>query len=163
MSTVKAPKMKLWLRIVLAGSLGLNLAVAGLAIGAVVRFRDEARPKPEPSFGVMLFRELDHKTRRSLRQKAGGDHGSFRDRRRAESERILSLLRADPFEPETLSGFIQQQASSGHDFQMSVQQAWVARMVAMTGVERASYADKLQQRMLRPHGPPKRHRDGVDN
>jgi len=159
MSTDKPAKMKLWLRIVLAGSLGLNLAVAGLAVGAVIRFRDDGGPKAGPSFGVMLFRELDRETRKSLRQKAGGDHGSFHDRRRAEGVAILNLLRADPFEAEALSGFIEGQASIGHEFQKSVQQAWVARVGAMSVDERTSYADELQQRMRRPHGP-KRHRDG---
>ncbi|PCJ10566.1 MAG: hypothetical protein COB16_00725 [Rhodobacteraceae bacterium] len=158
MSTQKPAKMKLWLRIVLAGSLGLNLAVAGLAIGAVIRFRDEARLRPAPSFGALLFRELDKDTRRALRQKAGGDHGSFHDRRRAEGDVVLTLLRADPFEPDALSSFFQGQASSGHDFRMSVQQAWVTRVVAMSEAERASYADELQQRMHHPHGK-LRHRD----
>jgi len=159
MSTDKPAKMKPWLRIVLAGSLALNLAVAGLAIGAVIRFRDDGGPKAGPPFGSMMFRELDPETRRSLRQKAGGDHGSFHDRRRAEGAAILTLLRADPFEVEALTGFIEGQASSGRDFQKSVQQAWVARVGAMTVDERAAYADELQQRMRRPHGP-KRHRDG---
>lgn len=157
MSTEKPAKMKLWLRIVLAGSLGLNLAVAGLAVGAVIRFRDDGGPKAGPPFGAMMFRELDRETRRSLRQKAGGDHGNFHDRRRAEGEAILTLLRADPFEAEALSGFIEGQASSGHDFQMSVQQAWLARIGAMSVDERADYADELQKRMRRPHGSKRRH------
>jgi len=158
MSTDKPAKMKPWLRIVLAGSLGLNLAVAGLAIGAVIRLRDDGGPKAGPPFGAMMFRELDRETRQSLRQKAGGDHGSFHDRRRAEGEAVLTLLRADPFETDALSGFIQKQASSGHDFQMSVQQAWLAQVEAMSAQERADYADVLQQRMRRPHRS-KRHRD----
>lgn len=145
-------KMKLWLRIVLAGSLGLNLAVAGLAVGAAVRFRDGPQMRPGPMFGVMLFRELDRDARRSLRQKAGGEHGSFHDRLRAEGEAILTLLRADPFEPDALAQFIEAQAATGHQFQTVVQRAWVAKVETMTAGERASYADELQGRMRRKSG-----------
>ena len=154
MSTDKPTKMKLWLRIVLAGSLGLNLAVAGLAVGSMIRFRDEAKPRPGPTFGVMLFRELDRGERRSLRQQAGGDHRSFHDRRRAEGEAVLTLLRADPFEADALSGLLDVQAKTGHDFQNSVQQAWVKKVETMSVEERADYADELQERMHRPPGPP---------
>jgi len=159
MSTDKPAKMKMWLRIVLAGSLGLNLAVAGLAVGAMIRFRDEARPRPGPTFGVMLFRELDSETRRSLRQTAGGDHGNFHDRKRAESEAVLTVLRADPFEADALSHLIKTQATAGHDFQSSVQRAWVNKVDAMTAAERASYADELQGRMRNRPRPPHRDRD----
>lgn len=162
MSTTQTPKMKLWLRIVLAGSLGLNLMVAGLAVGAALRFRDDVRPRPMPSFGAMLFRELDSETRQSLRQQAGGDHGNFHKRRRAEGESVLALLRADPFVVEALSSFLQGKATSGHDFQMLVQKAWIERVAAMSEVERESYADELQQRMHRPPKPP-RHRGSSRN
>jgi len=157
MSTAQPPKMKRWLRIVLAGSLGLNLAVAGLAVGAMIRFHDTPRGRLGPPLGAMLFHELDRKTRRALRQQAGGDHGSFRDRRRAEGEMVLTLLRADPFAAEDLSDFMLGQVSSGHDFQVSVQRAWLGQVAAMNDAERASYADELQQRMQRPHGS-RRHR-----
>jgi uncharacterized membrane protein len=153
MSTEKPAKMKLWLRIVLAGSLAFNLAVAGLAVGAMIRFRDEARPRPGPNFGAMMFRELDHGTRRSLREKAGGDHGNFHDRQRAEGETLLTLLRADPFEPEALSSFIETQAATGHDFKTLVQNAWVNKVMTMSAEDRVSYADELQDRMSRPPRP----------
>jgi uncharacterized membrane protein len=156
MSTEKPAKMKLWLRIVLAGSLALNLAVAGLAVGAMIRFKDEARPRPGPNFGAMMFRELDRDTRRSLRQKAGGDHGSFHDRQRAESKAVLTLLRADPFDPDALAGFFAAQAVTGHDFRTLVQSAWVNKVKTMSAEERAAYADELQDRLRKPKGPPQR-------
>ena len=158
MSTEKPAKMKLWLRIVLAGSLGLNLAVAGLAVGSMIRFRDEAKPRPSPTFGVMLFRELDRGERRALREQAGGDHGNFHDRRRAEGKAVLTLLQADPFEPEALSRLLDAQATTGHDFQNSVQRAWVRKVASMSAEERASYAEELQGRMRRSSGPPPRRR-----
>jgi len=156
MSTEKPAKMKLWLRIVLAGSLALNLAVAGLAVGAAIRFRDEPRLRSGPSFGAMMFRELDHGTRRSLRQKAGGHHGNFHDRQRAESEAVLSLLRADPFDPEALVHFIEEQAATGFDFKTAVRNAWLNKVKTMSAEERAAYADKLQDRMSKPPRPPRK-------
>ena len=156
MSTDKTPKMKLWLRIVLVASLGVNLVVVGLAAGAMIRFHDQDRSRPAPFLGAMLFRELDKDTRRELRQMAGGDHGNMHERRRAESAKVLELLRADPFDADALTVYIREQASSGHEFQMSVQQAWIARIGAMDAEERVEYADHLQEKMQRPHGGKRR-------
>jgi uncharacterized membrane protein len=146
--------MKLWLKVLLAGSLALNLAIAGLAAGAALRHKGSPPGKsgPPPSVGSLLFKDLDRETREALRSKAQDGHGSYRDRRRAETEIFLQLLRADPFDPTALEDMLKGQAQKREDFQSAVRQAWLARLAGMTAEERVEYAEQVERRMMRKHG-----------
>ena len=152
MTTQGKPKMKLWLRIVLVGSLALNLLIMGLAVGAAWRFQDGKGMRSGPSMGAMLFRELDPEVRKQLREQAGGGHGSHHKRRQADAKAVLTSLRASPFELDVLAQVLAQQTASRHDFQSSVQQAWLRQIEAMSDTERAEYADRLEQMLHKPRG-----------
>mgnify|MGYP001628054743 CR=1 FL=1 len=71
MNDAQKPKMKLWLKLLLAGSLALNLAIAGLAAGAVLRHKGgrDGPGGPPPAVGAMLFRDLDQIGRASCRER----------------------------------------------------------------------------------------------
>lgn len=143
------PKMKLWLKLLLAGSLALNLAIAGLAAGAALRHKGgkDGYSRPPPSVGSLLFRDLDRETRDALRSKAQDGHGSYRDRRRAENEAFLQLLRADPFDPSALEEMLKGQAQKREDFQSAVRRAWLSQLAAMSAGERADYAERVEHKM----------------
>lgn len=149
MSDTAKPKMKLWLKLLLAGSLAVNLAVAGLAAGAVLRHKGgkDGPGGPPPSVGSLLFRDLDRDTRDALRAKAEDGHGSYRDRRRAETQAFLAMLRADPFDAAALESALEGQAQKREDFQTAVRKAWLAKLAAMSAEERADYADRVESRM----------------
>ncbi|AHD10374.1 periplasmic heavy metal sensor [Phaeobacter gallaeciensis] len=139
------------LRWLLMASLALNLAVVGVVAGAAWRFNDHKRGAGmPPPVGALLFRDLDAETRRGLRNTAEGEHGSYKGRRRAEGGKVVELLRASPFDATALGGMLEAQATRRHEFQRSVQAAWLDQIVAMTADERAAYADQLEQRIQHP-------------
>lgn len=142
------PGMKLWLKLLLAASLALNLAVIGIAAGAAWRFsgKDRHWQRP-PSVGAMIFRELDRDTRKALRQQAGGDHGSYFKRRHAEGEAVIAALRSGSFDAAALRDMLRSQSDARHAFHTKVQDAWVSKMEAMTPEERAAFADRMEERM----------------
>ena len=150
MSAEGKPGMKLWLKLLLAGSLALNLAVIGLAAGAAWRYSDKDKHWKRPlDIGAMIFRELDRDTRKALRHEAGGSHGSYIKRRRAEGREVIGMLRSDPFDADGLQALLQGQAEARHAFHSKVQDAWVSKLAAMTPEERADFASRLEERMQR--------------
>lgn len=145
--------MKRWLKLLLAGSLALNLAVIGLAAGAAWRhagFKKQSHRPPE--VGAMIFRELDRDTRKMLRQEAGGSHGSYARRREAEAAAVIAALRGAPFEPEALMAELQRQSEARHGFHLKVQQAWVRKVAEMTPQQRAEFAVRMEERIARHRG-----------
>ncbi|MFW8634431.1 periplasmic heavy metal sensor [Cribrihabitans pelagius] len=142
--------MKPWQKWLLALSLALNLAVIGLAAGTAIRFAGHQRGwhRP-PSVGAMIFRELDRDTRAALRREAGGGHGSFPARRRAEAEAVIAALRSEPFGAAELLRLLQEQAAVRHRFHLTMQEAWVEQVRAMTPEERAAFAGRMQERLER--------------
>ncbi|UWQ48729.1 periplasmic heavy metal sensor [Leisingera caerulea] len=150
MSAEGKPGMKLWLKLLLAASLALNLAVIGIAAGAAWRFSGSDRHwQRPPSVGAMIFRELDRDTRKELRQQAGGHHGSYFERRHAEGEAVIAALRSSSFDAAALRDMLRSQADARHAFHAKVQDAWVSKMEAMTPEERAAFADRMEDRMQR--------------
>ncbi|MEX0304464.1 MAG: periplasmic heavy metal sensor [Leisingera sp.] len=140
--------MKLWLKLLLAGSLALNLAVIGLAAGAAWRFYgNDKHWKRPPEVGAMIFRELDRETRNALKREAGGDHGSYFKRKHAEGVRVIEALRSKDFDAEGLLAMLQAQSEARHAFHTKVQEAWVRKLEGMTAEERVEFADRLEQRM----------------
>ncbi|MGR3760202.1 periplasmic heavy metal sensor [Roseobacteraceae bacterium NS-SX3] len=152
--------MKRWQKVLLAVSLALNLAVAGLAAGAVLRHAGGGPGAHRgPSPGAMLFRELDRDTRAELRRTANEGHRNLGERRRAEAREVIALLAADPFDAGALAAAMRAQAERRHAFHLSVQEAWIAKVQAMSAEERAEYAARLEEQMQRR---PRKgwHRDG---
>ncbi|MFU1683534.1 hypothetical protein ACM258_14040 [Phaeobacter piscinae] len=66
-------------------------------------------------------------------------------------------MRASPFDAKALGGMLEAQATRRHNFQRSVQSAWLDQIVAMTAEERAAYADRLEQRIRHPKRRSWRH------
>ncbi|MBY6068207.1 periplasmic heavy metal sensor [Leisingera aquaemixtae] len=148
MSAEGKPGMKLWLKLLLAGSLALNLAVIGIAAGAAWRYsgKDQHWRRP-PDIGAMMFRELDRDTRKALRQEAGGSHGSYVKRRQAEGIAVIAALRSETFDAAGMLALMRAQADAHHAFHTKVQAAWVRKLEAMTLEERVDFADRLEERM----------------
>lgn len=145
--------MKRWLKLLLAGSLALNLAVVGVAAGLYLRFSggDKHWRRP-PDVGAMIFRELDRDTRKMLRQEASGAHGSYVKRRHAEAAVVIAALRADPFDPALLLAELKTQSQARDAFHGKVQEAWVRKLTNLSPQERAAFADKMQERLSRRGG-----------
>ena len=91
-------------KIALALSVALNLAVAGLAVGAWLGDgRHHGMPR-DMSFGPFSA-ALDDTDRRAIRKALMERLGEFREQRaatRAEFETLVATLRADPFDSAAL-------------------------------------------------------------
>ncbi|WP_291729534.1 periplasmic heavy metal sensor [Leisingera sp. F5] len=153
--------MKLWLKLLLAGSLALNLAVIGIATGVAWRYSGKEKHwKRPPEIGAIIFRDLDRETRKALRQEAGGGHGSYAKRRHAEGKTVIEALRSDDFDAGALLTVLKGQAEARHAFHTKVQETWVNKVAEMSPQERAEFADRLEERMERRRERWHERRDG---
>ncbi len=144
--TATPPRARAWVRILLGVSLALNLAVIGLVIGAAFRFGGPGGAhRPPPPMGAILYRELPREDRKALRGRAFGGREEHATKRRDEAAAIDAALRAVPFDAAALDAFLDGQARHREEFLSIVQEAWLARVSAMSDAERAAYADRLMQ------------------
>ncbi len=154
MTDRKPPRVRPWLRIVLGASLALNLAVAGLGLGAAIRFGgpDRAARPPLP-LGAVLYRELPREDRRALRDDRLGTRPERTERRRAEAAQLDSALRAVPFDPAPIEAFLEAQSRQRNELEQALRSAWLTRVAEMSDSARAAYADRLAEAMERhEHG-----------
>lgn len=152
----KPPRMRPWLRVLLAVSLALNLAVAGLAIGAAIRFGRPERARPPLPLGALLYRELPREDRRALRDDRLGSREERAARRRADAAELDAALRAVPFDPARVEAFLTEQTQQHRDLERGMRAAWMRRVGEMSDAERAAYADRLTDAMAhhdRHHNP----------
>lgn len=143
------------LKIALAVSLALNLAVAGLVAGAALR-SGPMRDQMVRDIGFGPFAEsLSESDRKALRRAFFDRNPGLRDLRatmQQDMAGVLAALRARPFDPVVLRAVLTAQAErlSG---QMTLGQDLLAeRIDAMTEAERLAFADRLEASMRRgPH------------
>lgn len=142
------------LRVALAVSVALNLAVAGVLAGAAFRHGPEGgRMEMGRELGFGPFSEaLSRDDRRALREALLAKAPDLRENRRQRSQdaqEVLGALRADPFAPEALTAVMdaQQRRMEG---QLQLGQDLLREfLISMTPQARAAFADRLEQR-LRP-------------
>lgn len=138
-------KTRLWLRVLLGVSLGLNLLVAGLAVGAVLRLGgpDGMRPPPS-SLGSALFRAMPREHRSEMHQKFRDRRGDRGKNRKKDAQMVARLLRAVPFDPAALSTVLKKQKQDRDAFFETLQTSWLERINVMSDAERSDYADRLE-------------------
>ncbi|EEE36379.1 hypothetical protein RKLH11_212 [Rhodobacteraceae bacterium KLH11] len=152
MSETPAPKRK-WMPVLLVVSLALNLLIAGIVVGSVLRFKGGDRAGAPPGFGPALYYALPKPDRTALRAELSEMRGKRSHRRKQDFRALSQALRAVPFDPETVGFLLQQQAQTTAELQMALHQQWLARVSAMSDDERAAYADRLEEVVKR--GPRK--------
>ncbi|MGV6850406.1 MAG: periplasmic heavy metal sensor [Marinibacterium sp.] len=160
----EAPKrLRPWLRIVLIGSLALNLLIVGVVAGAAWRIAGSAANRVPPA-GLTLFRALPAEDRKALRAAIRADV-PHRRTRRADAQALVALLRATPFDRKALASEMDRQSRARSDFQDAMVRAWIAHVSAMEDSDREAYADRLAEMSRRPlghsrpEGEPARHPD----
>lgn len=137
------------LRIALALSLTLNLAVLGVIAGAALRggpMMREAMVR-DPGFGPYT-EALSPEDRKALRRALFEKAPEIREARkemREEAQAIIALLRSDPFDPaafaarmETQHDRVARQLRLGQDLLHE-------RVLAMSAPERQAFADRLEK------------------
>ncbi len=155
---VAAPKRGL--KIALAVSVAINLAVAGLIFGAMLHGGPGGRgDMMVRDFGFGPFEDaLQPQDRAALRETVRGRMGDIRAARQQmqrDGLAILGALRADPFDPAALTLALETQTQNIADrltFGRDVMRDFV---LGLTPEARTAFADRLEQRMGRG-------RDGKD-
>ena len=141
------PQIRLWLRILLGVSLALNLLVAGVVGGAMLRFGgpDGLRPPPR-TIGAALYRALPKEQRRTLlTQSRGAFRGGPIAARKAYLQQVSAALRATPFDAQAVQAVLDAQVSRRGEVQKSLQRAWLAQVAGMNAEARGTYADRLER------------------
>ncbi|MGV6802590.1 MAG: periplasmic heavy metal sensor [Ruegeria sp.] len=142
--TEKSQRQRRWMPILLIFSLGMNLLVAGLVLGTVLRFRGGPDGIP-PGFGPALYRALPDADRKDLRGELADQHRRGAKKRSDDFRALGTALRAVPFDRKSVQVLLDEQARSNDQLQEAVQQQWLSRISTMTDQERAAYADRLEE------------------
>ncbi|MBW4708464.1 periplasmic heavy metal sensor [Roseobacter sp. YSTF-M11] len=149
-------------KILLGVSLALNLAVAGLIVGTMIRHGEAGRAGFRTAglgaYGLPYMIALPNREKRAViravRQN-GATGVPDRATRRALYSDVLTALRASPFNPEQLSAAVTRQATTSIAVQKSALEAWLRVVGQMTDAERAAYARDVQDVLRR--GPRRRN------
>lgn len=153
--------MRPWLKAVLFVSLALNIAVAGIVVGAALKFgpRDGHRPPRQDMivgpYTHALSREDKIRIGKQLRKEYRDQEGTSRAARAAEFQEVLGALRATPYDAARVEAILMRQLRAGADRQELGQRLLLDHLSRMTDTERAAYADRLEeglkhQRLPRP-------------
>ena len=148
-----APSAPRGMKIALALSVALNLAVAGLAVGAWLSDGPHRGMPRDMSFGPFSA-ALDDSDRRSIRRALMERAGEFREQReaaRAEFETLLASLRAEPFDPAAMKTALTAIETRNAERLQLGRNLIETRLIEMTAEERQAFADRLE-RGLRPGG-----------
>lgn len=157
-ATTARPKRRspLWMRILLVLSLGINLLVAGVVVGAITgRLRHPPPALGEVSLGVFTP-ALNDKDRHAIRDHAAREGLSFREAMRtarAEQEAIIAALRAEPWDRTAVVGIMAQIGKRATARMELGGRLVLEQLDTMSPQERRSLADRMEKetRRHRPH------------
>jgi uncharacterized membrane protein len=145
-----------WLKIALVLSLAVNLLVAGLVVGAMVRHDRDGRgmrgDEPREFVRSPFLGALDGEDRRAVGRELMREEGSLRENRaelRARFERLLVAIRAEPFDRGAIEAILDEQRAAGARRLELAEEAVLDRLSAMTPEGRAAYADRLDRSLRR--------------
>jgi uncharacterized membrane protein len=146
-----------WIKIALVVSLAVNLLVAGLVVGAMVRHDRDDRGMREDDVPREFVRSpflgaLDREDRRAVGRELMREEGSLRENRaelRARFERLLVAIRAEPFDRGAIEAILDEQRAAGARRLELAEEAVLDRLSAMTPEARAAYADRLDRSLRR--------------
>jgi uncharacterized membrane protein len=155
--TPPLPSSTRGLKIALAVSVALNLAVAGLVIGAFLGGGPGHMPR-DLSFGPFsaALSKDDRKALRDALFARGGDFQATRKAARAEFETLVATLRAEPFDPAAFTTALAAIETRNAERLELGRSLLEARIVGMSGPDRLAFADRLEtgMRKMRREGKP---------
>ena len=148
------------MRLLLVGSLGLNLLVLGVVGGATYKsMRDGDGDKtrisvdgPNPFLRAMTRQDAE-RMRRLLRPDES-TLGASRETGRQAMYTILTELRSETVTEDTLRGAFDQMSAANNARLQLGQDAIVTHLLMLDGAERTAFADRLEDSLQR-RGPPR--------
>lgn len=138
-------------RIALAISVALNLAVAGLFAGSFLKDHEDGGPRGVREIGFGPFSEaLSREDRKALRRALLARMPEMRQARQEagqDAQTLLAVLRAEPFDPGQLAAVLDaQRVRMAARFEVG-QGLMRDLLVAMTPEARRTFADRLEKRL----------------
>jgi uncharacterized membrane protein len=146
-----APRPGRGLKIALVISVALNLAVAGLVLGAWLGDGHRKGMPRDLSFGP-FSEALSDADRRELRKGLMSRAGEFRSSReaaRAEFEGLLVALRAEPFDPAAMTAALAAIETRNAERLELGRSLIETRLTEMSTEERRAFADRLEKGLRR--------------
>lgn len=150
MSAPKTPAvpMRRGLRILLIASLAVNIAVAGLAIGAAFNWKTGGPPRAFEFGSGQLGRALAREDRRAIGEALRRDPNlrlpSRSDVRRVTAQ-MAGIIRSEPFERDALEAIMGDLQGRVANVRGATSEMIIDRVAAMTPDQRATFADALEQ------------------
>jgi uncharacterized membrane protein len=142
-------------KFLLAASLALNLAVAGLFVGAVIKTRGDRPPSAVSDLNFGPFSEALTREQRKQMRRAFLEHGpSLKDMRaqmRDDLVNVATALRAEPFDPEAMRTAFEMQDKRINARIALGREAIMNLILSMSPADRAGFADRLEKALNR-HG-----------
>jgi len=150
----KAARGPRWVKVVLALSLALNLAIAGAVAGFFLRDGPMRDSRTAMGYAAPYIIALPREARRGVFQTIRSDDAlPKRKDRRAQYAEMLAALRSDPFDGDAVRTILTRQWQSVGDIQDVAQSAWLAAVSGMSTDERAAYVEKVEEVLRRgPRG-----------
>ena len=155
-----APRTAGWVKVLLALSLALNLAIVGLAAGAALR--DGGPPmRGDRDFGFgPLGEALDRDDRKALRKAFLDSFPALKQGRaalRGDFDTLAAVLRAPDLDPAALDAALAQIASRNAEMLARGRDIIADHLKAMDAAGRAAFADRLEKAMDRAARHDRRH------
>ena len=142
------------LKLVLVVSLGINLAIGGLALG--VWAIDKPRRPQSPDAVAFLSFALPKEHRNALREQLVSRRDDLRANRAAINQlrhQMIDALQAEPFEIEVIEGILQRQRERFLALGELAHSALLERIELLTPEERVSYLNSLKRLARRSQRP----------
>ncbi len=143
-----------WMRIALVLSVGLNLAVAGVVAGTLVKGPPERRSFGNSSRDMALpfTRALSRSDQRALRRELLGASKEGRDRHPLPTvayREALDILRTDPFDAAAFDALMERESDRARTRMKRGQDALSAHLTKLSAADRLVYADRLEEQVER--------------
>jgi uncharacterized membrane protein len=142
------------LKLVLIVSLGINLAIGGLAVG--VWGFDKPRRPPSPDAVAFLSFALPKEHRDALRAQLVSRRSELRANRAEINNlrlQMIEALQAEPFEIAVIEDILQQQRERFLALGVLAHSALLERIELLTPEDRATYVEALKRQPRRPQRP----------
>jgi len=142
------------LKLVLVISLGINLAIGGLALG--VWAIDKPKRPQSPDAVAFLSFALPKEHRDALREQLVSRRAELRANRAALKElrgQMIEALQAEPFEISAVEDILQRQRARFLALGELAHSALLERIAMLTPEERAIYVQSLKRQSRRPRMP----------
>ncbi len=140
----------IWLKVVLAISLGLNLLVAGIVAGALIWDQPNRREAPgireQGLFSMIaLLPRDDRKDFRDKVSKAQKQQPAHSYDPREWKQQLVAILRAETFDAEAFRSHLSERRKRYETFGVNGEAALSELLASKTHEERLKYADRLER------------------